>query len=154
MGKDVLPNPNDLFQSLRYLQDQISMGRFKGHLAAYAVLLNLTMNMWTKVPNRENAGLGEVMQGRAAVRGIAERTGLDRRTVQRALRWLEEAGWIETARGFVASGREDVQYIIVRLDQLSHVARERAWQVTDAAERILREGGMVSPSQGGLTPPP
>ena len=154
MSKEVLPDPGDMFQSLRYLQDQAAKGHFKGHTSAYQVLLYLAMNMWTKVPNKEDAGLGEVMYGLAAIGTIAARTVLDRRSVQRAMKWLAEEGWVDTSRAYDASGREDRRYIMVRLDTAAHRERERLRAAGDALENIAREGVTVSPREGGRKSPP
>jgi hypothetical protein len=136
---DVQPNPANDRQSLRYLQDQAARGAFDGHTSAYLVLLYLTMNMWTKVPNNEDADLGMVMYGRSSVDDIAAHTTLSRRTVQACLKWLHEAGWIDTERAYVASGRETKRYILVLLDSRAHRDRARIRSAGEAAERILTE---------------
>lgn len=141
---EVLPDPGNMFQSIRYLQDQAARGHFKGHTSAFGVLMFLVTNMWVKVPNKENAGLGEVMYGRSSIGTIAAGTTLSRRAVQGAIRWLAEAEWIDSSRSRDDSGREDKRYIIVRLDMAAHRTRERMRQAGQAADQILvdssREG--------------
>lgn len=141
---EVLPDPGNMFQSIRYLQDQAARGSFKGHTSAFGVLMFLVTNMWVKVPNKENAGLGEVMYGRSSIGTIAAGTTLSRRAVQGALHWLAEAEWIDTSRSHDDSGREDKRYIVVRLDMAAHRTRERVRQAGLAADQILvdssREG--------------
>lgn len=141
MGKEALPNPGDTLQSLRYVQDQAAQGRFKDHASAHHVLFYLVMNMWVKEPNKEGAGVGDVMYGRASIACIAEHTALSERTVQRALTWLAEERWIDTERGYTEAGREDKRYITVLLDQRAHRERDRIRQLGEAAERILAEAG-------------
>lgn len=144
-GKEVLPNPTDGWQSLRYLQDQAAQGHFEGHTSAYLVMLYLVMNMWTKVPNKENARLGMVMYGRSGIETIASSTTVSERSVQRALGWLAEEGWIETDRAFTTAGREDRRYLLVLLDHRAHHARETLRKAGAALENIVREGDTMSP---------
>lgn len=138
-GREVLPNPGDMFQSLRYLQDQAARGRFKDHASAHHVMLYLVMNMWVKVPNNDDAGLGDVMYGRSSVADIAGHTALSERTVQRALKWLAEERWIEAERTHDSTGREDKRMITVMLDSRAHRERDRIRQAGEAADRILAE---------------
>jgi hypothetical protein len=151
--KEALPNPGDMFQSLRYLQDQASRGSFAGQTAAYVVLTYLVMNMWVRDSNPDGAGPGEVMYGRSAIATIAACTTLNRRTVQRALRWLADADWIDTQRSHDKSGREDRRYLLVRLDMAAHRERERLRAAGDALESITREGDTVTPWEGGMVSP-
>lgn len=122
-SKEVLPNPNDGWQSLRYLQDQAAQGSFNGHNTAYTVMLYFAMNMWTKEPNKEDAGLGDVMYGRSSIEVIGLHTALSERSVQRAMRWLEDEGWIASERGYANSGREGRRYITALLDIRAHKSR-------------------------------
>lgn len=138
-AKEILPNPCDLFQSLRYLQDQAAQGAFEGHTTAYLVMLHLTMNAWTKLSNKEDAPIGAVMYGRSAVDSIAMHTTLSRSTVKRAMRWLSDARWIETDRAFAETGREDKRFILVLLDSRAHRERDRLRQAGEAVEKILAE---------------
>lgn len=152
-GKEVLPNPADMFQSLRYLQDQAARGHFKGHATALQVLFYLVMNMWVKVPNNENALLGEVMYGRAGVGTIAASTALSRRTVQYALTWLAEEEWINTQRSHADCGREDRRYIVVRLDASAHREREVRRAAGEALDRCVREGARDARGEGARDAP-
>lgn len=142
-AKEVLPNPADMFQSIRYLQDQSARGHFKGHSTALSVLFYLVTNMWVKVPNPDDATLGDVLYGRSAIEMIAASTSFSERSVQRALTWLADERWVDTERGYDDSGREDKRIITVMLDGRAHKERERIRQVGAAAERILAE------AQGG-----
>jgi DNA-binding MarR family transcriptional regulator len=153
-AKEVLPNPGDLFQSLRYLQDQAARGSFDGHTSAYLVLLHLTMNMWTKVPNKEDAILGMVMYGRSSIDSIVAHTTLSRPTVKRAMRWLADEGWIDTERAFAASGREDRRYILVMLDSRAHRERSRRRELDQELAGIVGGGGHDEPLGVGHDEPP
>lgn len=139
-GKEVLPNPGDMFQSIRYIQDQAARGHFKGHTTAFGVLMFLVTNMWVKNTNPDNAGLGEVMYGRSSIDTIAACTTLSRRSIQPALAWLADAEWIDTGRSYDPSGREDKRRIIVRLDMSAHWQRERMREATARARLTLVEG--------------
>ena len=152
-AKEVLPNPGDMFQSLRYLQDQAARGHFAGQTSAYVVLSYLVMNMWVKTSNPDNAGIGEVMYGRSAIDIIAASTTLSERTVQRAMRWLAEAEWIDTQRSRDKTGREDRRYILVRLDMSAHRERDRLRQVGVAIDKIFGEGDTMTPTQGDTMTP-
>lgn len=148
---EVLPNPTDGWQSLRYLQDQAAQGHFAGHTSAYSVLLYFAMNMWTKEPNKEGAGLGDVMLGRASIDTIAAHTTLCRATVKSAMRWLEAEGWIATERGFMESGREDKRYITVLLDSRNHKSRALRRGLDGELEQLVecsREGLNADPTRG------
>ena len=147
-SKEVLPNVSDGYQSLRYIQDQALRGHFKGHPVAHHVMMYLIMNMWTKVPNKEEAGIGMVMAGRTGLDNIAAHTALSKSSVQRALRWLEDEGWIETERSYAPTGREDRRYILVLLDSRSHTERQRRYDVEVAIGKIMEEGSQ-SDHQGG-----
>jgi DNA-binding transcriptional ArsR family regulator len=152
-GKEALPNPADMFQSLRYLQDQAARGHFKGRSTALQVLFYLVMNMWVKVPNSENAMLGEVMYGRSGIGTIAASTALSRRSVQYALAWLAEEEWITTQRSHADSGREDRRYIVVRLDAVAHRDREIRRAAGEALERCVREGAPDAQREGAPDAP-
>ena len=153
MSKEVLPNICDGWQSLRYLQDQAAKGHFTGHNTAYHVLIYLTMNMWTKVPNKEQADLGDVMYGKSAIDAIAASTVLNRRSVQRALAWLHDEGWIDTERGYASSGREDRRHITVLLDNRAHKARERRREMDRDLRQLAGEGDTVSYREGDTETP-
>lgn len=144
-GKEVLPNPADTFQSVRYLQDQARLGMFKGRLAAYTVLTYLVTNMWVRIPNKEDAGIGQVMYGRSGLRDIAEGTTLSLRGAAYALTWLEDEGWLETDRTYTSTGRDDKKSIILMLDHRAHVSRMRRREAGMAVDKILLE------SMGGST---
>lgn len=144
-GKEVLPNPADTFQSIRYLQDQARLGMFKGRLAAYTVLTYLVTNMWVRIPNKEDAGIGQVMYGRSGLRDIAEGTTLSLRGAAYALTWLEDEGWLETDRTYTSTGRDDKKSIILMLDHRAHVSRMRRREAGMAVDKILLE------SMGGST---
>ncbi len=137
--KEVLPNPADMFQSLRYLQDQAAGGAFKGHATAYLVLLHLTMNMWVRTPNNDDAGIGQVMYGRSSIGSIGKHTALGRTAVKDALKWLAEEEWLDTERTYDDNGREDKRYIMLMLDQRAHRQRERCREAGQAMEKILEE---------------
>lgn len=147
---EVLPNPTDDRQSLRYLQDQAARGHFDGHTPAYLVLLYFAMNMWTKEPNKEGAGLGDVMLGRASIESVCAHTTLGRSTVKRAMRWLADEGWIATERGFMESGREDKRYITVLLDSRSHKSRELRRGLDSEMVDLMREGSALNHTSGPL----
>lgn len=147
-GKEVLPDPGSMFQSVRYIQDQAARGNFTGHTPAYMVLTFLVTNMWVKLGNPEGAGLGEVMYGRSSIGVIAAGTTLSRRAVQYALTWLAGAGWIDTQRSRDDTGREDRRYILVRLDMAAHREREGLRQAEVAIESILGEGARGAHTQG------
>lgn len=146
---EVLPNPNNMFQSLRYLQDQAAQGAFAGHNPAYQVMLYFTMNMWTKEPNNDSAGLGDVMYGRASIESVCAHTVLGRSTVKRAMRWLEAEGWIMTERGYAESGREDKRYITVLLNSRAHKSRALR-RGLDAELRELTGEGSAADHTGGF----
>lgn len=152
-GKEVLVNPGDGWQSLRYLQDQAARGHFDGHTSAYLVLLYLVMNMWTKVPNKEQADLGDVMYGRSAIGVIAASTSLSRRAVQYALKWLHDEEWIDTDRGYAASGREDRRHILVLLDNRAHKARERRREMDRDLLQLTGEGATDAHREGATDAP-
>lgn len=143
MAKEVLPNPGNTLQSMQYVFDQVARGAFEGTPATLAVLLYLVMNMWVKEPNKEGAGVGDVMYGRASVDCIARHTALSRRSVQYALKWLHEHRWIDTERAYAGTGREDKRYITVLLDQRAARERDRIRQAGDALDKILAEAGRV-----------
>lgn len=151
--KEVLPNPADTFQSLRYLQEQAAQGRFRRHSTAYLVLLHLVMNMWVKVPNADGAGLGDVMYGRSSIESIASRTALSRTAAKDALRWLADEQWINTERAHAPNGREDKRYITVRLDIVAHRERTRIREAGEALDRIVREGSPNDPWEGSPNDP-
>lgn len=138
-AKEVLPNPGDMFQSLRYIQDQAARGHFKGHSTALLVLTFLVTNMWVKVPNNDNANLGDVMYGRSSMDTIASGTALSRRAVQNAMTWLVDEGWVYTERFHDATGREDRRVITVKLDGVAHRERDRIRTLAAAAEKLLVE---------------
>lgn len=141
--KEVLPDPSSGYKSFAYLEDQARQGHFKGHPSAYSVLVYLAHNMWTKVPNAEDAGLGIVMAGKSSLAHIAGGTALSISSVQRALKWLADESWVETERAYSPSGREDVKYILVRIDQAAHVSRQRLREAAEAVEMILQEAGQI-----------
>jgi hypothetical protein len=152
-AKEVLPNPGDMFQSLRYLQDQAARGAFKGHTSAYLVMLYLTMNMWVRAPNNDDAGIGQVMYGRSGVNDIRAGTTLSERAVQYALTWLSEEEWLETERAYTSTGREDKRYIMLMLDHRAHVSRARRREAGEALEKIVREGATSAPREGATSAP-
>jgi hypothetical protein len=128
-----------MFQSLRYLQDQAARGNFRRHSTALLVLTFLVTNMWVKVPNNDNANLGDVMYGRSSMPVIAAGTALSRRAVQEALTWLVDENWVYTERCHDPSGREDRRVITVKLDAVAHRERERTRTLAKAAEDLLAE---------------
>jgi len=138
-AKEVLPNPGDMFQSIRYIQDQAARGHFKGRSTALLVLTFLIHNMWVKVPNNDNANLGDVMYGRSSIGTIADFTALSRRAVQNALTWLVDEDWVYTERTNDDSGREDRRIITVKLDAVAHRTRERTRALAQGAEELLVE---------------
>ena len=148
MSKEVLPNPADMFQSLRYLQDQATRGHFKGRSSALAVLTYLVTNMWVKIPNNDDAGLGQVMYGRSTIDAIAAATANCRSTVKSCLKWLADEGWVETERTYASTGREDRRYLMVMLDSRAHRERERRRAAGEALDRIVREGSEFNPREG------
>ena len=115
-------------------------------------MMYLIMNMWTKVPNKEDAGIGTVMAG-------LNGAGKHRRahcywatgTVKRALRWLEEKAGSE--RAYTPGGRED------RSRRCSwtagrHRDRERGYDGEVAIEKVMEGGSPSDHLGGGPSEPP
>jgi hypothetical protein len=77
--------------------------------------------MWVN-PSRSQERF-EVLEGKADLDSIAGCTALNRRTVQRALVWLADSEWIDTARQSMPGGRETNRYIRIKLDADGHELR-------------------------------
>lgn len=122
-SREALPEATTTLKALQYVQGQAVRGHFDGQPTALSVLYCLVMNMWVN-PSPDGQGRCEVMSGRSDIANIAARTALSRRSVQRALRWLGEAEWIDTERQTGEGGREVNRYIHVKLDAAGHRQRQ------------------------------
>ena len=122
----IQPNLFDGYQTLAYLYQRAEMGEFDGSPAsALSVVIYLANFTWRKEPNDENAPIGQVMAGKSPIGKIADSLGLSYRTVQRALDWLAEAGWIDVERRGYGDGSRAPHQITVRLDISGHNDRQR-----------------------------
>ena len=145
--KEVLPERGDISVVQVHARPG-PRGHFKGHTGSASRHDVPDHEHVDKVPNKEDAGIGMVMAGRTGLDNIAAHTALGKRSVKRALRWLEEEGWIETERTYTPTGREDRRYILVLLDSRSHTERQRRYDVEVAIGKIMEEGSQ-SDHQGG-----
>ena len=123
------PNPADLLATWDYVEDQALQGRFDGQSMAYAVLLYFIKHSWRVVPNDECAPIGAVLSGKSGHTKIAKSIGSSRRTVQRALQWLEMNLWIKSKPIYGDTGRQDWNQYRVLLDQSGHDQREEYFEM-------------------------
>jgi hypothetical protein len=144
--EELPPDPADGYAVMVHVDREAALGRV-GSTGDRSVLMYLVRYTWRSVPNPDGAGIGQVMRGKAAVRKIAEATGLSRRGVQLALRRLEAAGWIYAEQMQYADGRDAMSLIAVRLDIAAQRDRERLRQ--EQGERTECADGSELSAQTG-----
>lgn len=144
-----------------YLYREAAAGHLRGGQPSYLlVLLNLAFNAWWGKPNNDNPVRGVVMRGKSSKAQIAQETCLSQRTVQYALAWLEERGWIDTERAFLeeehGGSRETSKHIMLRIDESAHRDRAKRRQMYAEMEAIFAppSSKVCSPIQQILLPPP
>lgn len=96
------------------------------------VLLYLCLNAFYSYDNDENRSPGNVLRGRSRISTICRFTGLSRTTVKRALRGLQEAGYV-IATGDGGDGPSSIAVVW--------------WEAMDTVRAEVRAGGRELPRQ-------
>lgn len=150
------PDPSSWINTMKYLDEQASMGRFEGKAPALTVLRYMVTHAWRKIPNNERAPIGAVMSGKSGIDRMAAETALSRSTVKRAVAWLTDNSWIHKKRMYSKKGQDWNQYTLL-LDQTGHALREEMYEVESLKEVRVRENltrGSERTSPGVHSDPP
>ena len=125
------PDPSSQKNTAAYLDDQAALGRFMGKTSALSVLRYLAQHAWRQYPNEENAPIGSVMSGKSRIKKISSETAMSERSVQYAMGWLEQNGWIEREEVY-ENNRRSYDKISTLLDPRSHRIREEMIELRGA----------------------
>lgn len=107
---------------LNEIDDWTEEGRFKGHPAARQVLKHYVQYMWTidATTQYPKASRMHVMDGCIWPAVVAAKTGLDKKSVQRANKFLEETGLVRIERAVGPQGGQpmpvDIEVVVLQPD--------------------------------------
>lgn len=152
MDRPVVPDPSDGWACLRYIDAEAAAGHV-GTTADRAVLKYLVQNTWRRKPDDERQSVGQVSIKMAAVKMIAQTTGLSRFGVQKCLRKLEKAGWLYLEQMTFDNNQCAASLIMVKLDLAAHRDREKTRDLAkEMAELVASMSGSAnSVGRGGPT---